>query len=113
MERSIKGVCQRLDEIDRRLERLSRVNRNTATTRDPIWDSRNSDEPMSANLPGQQVTTNVPPLPNTTPDNPRKVVSITVDSFELVAREVFAVLRDKGQPAADALLAEIQRLRAP
>lgn len=65
-----------------------------------------------ANLPGQNVTDNLPPLPNVTPDPVRASVPVEWDDFKLVTDAVFEVLRTKGKDAADALLAECKRLRA-
>lgn len=64
-----------------------------------------------ANLPGANLP-NTPTLPNTTPDSLRPAVPASWDDIQRIAAEVFDVLREKGQPAAEALLAEIKRLRA-
>ncbi len=85
------------------------MNQNTATLKDPIWDSRNSDEPMPA-LPGQNLP-NTPPLPNVIPDTVHPQVPASWDTVENVSAAVFALLRKEGKPAADALLAWIEARR--
>lgn len=64
-----------------------------------------------ATLPGANVTTNVPPLPNTTPDVVHPIVPASWDDFGRTAAVVFEYVQKGGKPAADKLIAWLNKER--